>query len=212
MSELNGQEKRIVRLQGVEIREVEGGGNEIHGYAAVFNQATRIWDFDEMIAPGAFARTLASNPDVRATIEHEGGLTTIGRTRNGTLQLAEDARGLRVVIRPPDTNAGRDALTLVREGYVDQMSFMFRPIVQEWRYGEDDETPLRVLKDIDLDDGDVSIVTYPAYPQTSAEVRDKARSVRQAATADDEEGDAEALARSQARRAARRRQIEIVSI
>lgn len=208
----NGQEKRIIRFEGVEIREAEGGGNEIHGYAAVFNEATRIWDFDEMIAPGAFARTLAAGPDVRATIEHEGGLTTIGRTRNGTLSLAEDQRGLRVVIRPPDTQAGRDALTLVREGYVDQMSFMFRPVVQEWRYGEDGETPLRVLKDIDLDDGDVSIVTYPAYPQTSAEVRDKATAVRQAATADEGVEDADELARLQARRSARRRQIEILSI
>jgi HK97 family phage prohead protease len=211
MSELNGHEKRIVRFEGVEVREAqgEGGPGEIHGYAAVFNQATRIWDFDEMIAPGAFARTLASNPDVRATIEHEGGLTTIGRTRNGTLSLAEDERGLRVQIRPPDTQAGRDTLTLVRDGYVDQMSFMFRPVLQEWSTGEDG-TPLRQLTDIELDDGDVSIVTYPAYPQTSAEVRDKAKAVRQEATADD--GDAEELARTQARRAARRRQIEILSV
>lgn len=209
MSELNGRETRVVRLENVEVREVQDGAPEIHGYAAVFNIATRIWDFDEMIAPGAFARTLASNPDVRATIEHEGGLTTIGRTRNGTLALAEDERGLRVQISPPDTQAGRDALTLVRDGYVDQMSFMFRPVVQEWSTSADG-TPMRRLTDVELDDGDVSIVSYPAYPQTSAEVRDKATAVRQAAQADNDDDDGEA-ARLQARRAARRRQIQIMN-
>lgn len=210
------KEIRTVSMQEMEVRE-DVGPPVIEGYAAVFNTRTTIANFDEQIAPGAFRGTLASNPDVRATIEHEGGLTTIGRTRNRTLSLWEDERGLRVRIQPPDTQAGRDALTLVRGGYVDQMSFAFRvgKDGQSWSETED-RTPLRTLTAVDLNDGDVSIVTYPAYPQTSAEARDMASAMCQVAVGEEEavdevEGADEGQERdTQARlAAARKRRIKI---
>lgn len=205
----DGTERRLLVAEGLEVREAEDAPPVIEGYAAVFNVPTTIWNFQEQIAPGAFKRTLANNPDVRATVEHEGGLTTIGRTRNGTLALSEDAVGLRVRIVPPDTQAGRDTLTLVRGGYVDQMSFAFRVPEggEEWGNG-DKGMPLRTLRDIELNDGDVSIVTYPAYPQTSAQARDKATAMSQGATAGAEHEHAE-RAKTQARAAARQREIQI---
>jgi hypothetical protein len=52
------------------------------------------------------------------------------------------------------------------------MSFAFRVIRQKW---SEDRT-LRVLTEVSLADGDVSVVTYPAYPTTSVEAREALRS------------------------------------
>lgn len=177
-----------MKIENVETRiatgkleyRAEGEMPVIAGYAAVFNSlSVDLWGFFEEIMPGAFTTTLETGPDVRATIDHAGGLTTIGRTRNGTLALMEDAVGLRVEIRPPATQAGRDVVELVRRGDVNQMSFMFRVKREEWRKLEDGMV-IRQLHEIDLEDGDVSIVSYPAYPATSAEVRAKFEAMNQA--------------------------------
>jgi hypothetical protein len=70
-----------------------------------------------------------------------------------------------------DTSEGRDLYKLVERGDVDQMSFAFRVIRQKW--SEDRST--RTLIELSLADGDVSIVTYPAYPTTSVEAREALR-------------------------------------
>jgi uncharacterized protein len=189
MSEL----ERRITIEKLEVRQEGQGPAQISGYAAVFNSLSEdLGNFREMVLPGAFKATLAAEPDVRATIDHQGGLLVIGRTRNKTLSLREDERGLRAIIEPPNTAAGRDALTLVREGYVDQMSFAFRVIEDEWDTPANG-TPLRKLRAVDLEGGDVSIVTRPAYPATSAEVRariDQLTAASQAGTAvaDKDEG------------------------
>lgn len=198
-------ERRICSFGGVELRE-NGDAPEIVGYAAVFNQrSVELWGFFEEIEPGAFADTLANDPDVRATIDHNGGVTTIGRTRSQTLFLEEDDTGLRARILPPNTQAGRDVVELVRRGDVDQMSFMFRvpPEGASWYYDANNQL-IRRLKRVDLENGDVSIVTYPAYPQTSAEVR--AAAEKQRRLAHNETGGAQ---RRQARARARARQLSL---
>jgi uncharacterized protein len=171
------QETRSFPVQQLEVRVEAGKPPAIVGYAAVFNGRSRdLGGFVEEIAPGAFRETLARNPDTRANVQHGPGLMTIGRTRNGTLQMMEDETGLRVHITPPDTQVGRDALTLVRGGFLDQMSFQFRVPKggDDWTKKTAEGYPLRRLLAVDLDGGDVSIVTNPAYPQTSAEARDMA--------------------------------------
>lgn len=202
-------EKRTISLEEMELRSDEGVA-VIEGYAAVFNSEADLGQFREVVLPGAFKRTLAANPDVRATIEHEGGLTTIGRTRNNTLLLAEDGRGLRVKIFPPDTQAARDALTLIRGGFVNQMSFAFRVPKggDEWRQGKDGRS-LRMLKEVDLHDGDVAVVSYPAYAVTSAEARARAEQVA-GAGAGEAGGDDEPDAR--ARMAEKRRAIQLIEV
>lgn len=204
-------EKRAFNLKDVEVRAAEDGPAQIVGYAAVFGEpSVDLGGFVEYVERGAFVETLAAGPDVRATVDHEGGLRTLGRTRNGTLTLAEDERGLRVVITPPETQAGRDALALVRRGDVDQMSFMFRVEADRWERREGDGYPLRFLQRVDLHDGDVSLVTWPAYPQTTAEARDKAQALRQVASAgEDDETDVDAE-RAQVRLALRKRKLELM--
>ena len=100
MSEL---ERRIMTT-ALELRDVSEDAPlpGFTGYAAVFNKPSLDMGFIETIDPGAFARTLATDPDVIANVQHEGGLNTIGRTRNGTLGMAVDDVGLLVSITPPE--------------------------------------------------------------------------------------------------------------
>jgi HK97 family phage prohead protease len=163
-------ERRTFTVQDVEARQTEDGTMRLRGYAAVFNDASVPLPFKETIAPGAFRKTLSETPDVRLLINHEG--LPLARTKNGTLTLTEDERGLFMDAEIADTNEGRDLYKLVERGDVDQMSFAFRVIRQKWN----DDRSVRTLTEVSLADGDVSVVTYPAYPTTSVEAREALRS------------------------------------
>lgn len=84
------------------------------------------------------------------------------------MRLYEDETGLYFEAELADTQEARDLYTLVSRGDVDQMSFAFRVIRQNW---SKDRTE-RTLTEVSLADGDVSIVTYPAYTATSVEARE----------------------------------------
>ena len=63
-----------------------------------------------------------------------------------------------------------DAQTLMRKigaGLMDQASFAFRVIRQEWS----DDRSQRTIKEVSLDRGDVSIVNYGASPTTTVDAR-----------------------------------------
>ena len=158
-------ERRTFTIKNVEARQAEDGTMRLSGYAAVFNDDSVPLPFIERIAPGAFRKTLAETPDVRLLINHEG--LPLARTKNGTLRLTEDQAGLYMDADLPDTQAARDLYTLVERGDVDQMSFAFRVIRQKWNEGRTERT----LTEVSLADGDVSVVTYPAYPTTTVEAR-----------------------------------------
>ena len=166
-SKMKKIERRTYTVQDVEARQSDDGVMRLSGYAAVFNDASVPLPFKERIAPGAFRKTLSESPDVRLLINHEG--LPLARTKNGTLMLTEDDRGLRFDAELADTQEARDIYTLVQRGDVDQMSFAFRVIRQNW---SKDKTE-RTLTEVSLADGDVSVVTYPAYPTTSVEARQK---------------------------------------
>jgi HK97 family phage prohead protease len=162
-------ERRTFTVRDVEARQAEDGTMRLRGYAAVFNEASVPLPFIETIAPGAFRKTLAETPDVRLLINHSG--LPMARTKNGTMTLTEDERGLFMDAIIADTTEGRDLYKLVERGDVDQMSFAFRVIRQ--KYNED--RTQRTLTEVSLADGDVSVVTYPAYPTTSVEAREALR-------------------------------------
>jgi len=167
-------ERRTFTIKNVEARQAEDGTMRLSGYAAVFNDDSVPLPFIERIAPGAFRKTLTETPDVRLLINHEG--LPLARTKNGTLRLKEDEAGLYMDADLPDTQAARDLYTLVERGDVDQMSFAFRVIRQKWNEGITERT----LTELSLADGDVSVVTYPAYPTTTVEAREQIAAARQA--------------------------------
>ncbi len=169
---MNGQmrigDKEIRAFPLVELRVVGEGAEirKITGHAAVFNQLSDdLGWFREKIDPGAFRDTIPV-ADVRALMNHDPNYV-LGRNKAGTLTLAEDERGLAIEITPPDTQWARDLMTSMDRGDIDQMSFGFR-VIKERTEGTF-EDPVRVLEQVEL--FDVSVVTFPAYPQTTAEVR-----------------------------------------
>jgi uncharacterized protein len=173
-SQMKKIERRTFTVRDVEARQAEDGTMTLRGYAAVFNEASVPLPFIETIAPGAFRKTLSETPDVRLLINHEG--LPLARTKNGTLTLTEDDRGLYMDAIIADTTEGRDLYKLVERGDVDQMSFAFRVIRQKYN----DDRSQRTLTEVSLQDGDVSIVTYPAYPTTTVEAREALRTAIEA--------------------------------
>jgi HK97 family phage prohead protease len=165
-SKMKEIERRTFTVRDIETREAEDGVMRLSGYAAVFNDSSVPLPFSERIAPGAFRKTLSETPDVRLLINHEG--LPLARTKNGTLELSEDEVGLRFDAELPDTTEARDLWTLIQRGDVDQMSFAFRVIRQKWSADRTERT----LTEVSLADGDVSVVTYPAYPTTTVEARE----------------------------------------
>lgn len=172
------RERRMVPVGGLEVRvSGEGEPPRIEGYAAVFNQPSEVLDdfwfggFREYISPGAFTKTLKDGADVRALLNHDPNFV-LGRTRAGTLTLKEDDKGLFYSVTPPDTSWARDLIATMRRGDIDQSSFAFRTVRDRWGVGQTDdgdEIDERWVLEAAL--FDVSPVTYPAYPQTSSDVR-----------------------------------------
>lgn len=151
-------------LSGIEERE-----GKLIGYAAVFNSPSKdLGRFVEVIEPGAFTRTLKDSPDVLALIDHDSS-KVLGRTTAGTLRLEVDSHGLRVEIDPPDTTAARDLIESVKRGDVTGMSFAFRVSKRGERWDHSATVAKRHLLDVDL--REVSVVTFPAYADTSIALR-----------------------------------------
>ena len=140
----------------------------IEGYFAVFNSNYQISkDMSESVAPGAFSKSLEEN-DVRALVNHDTTLV-LGRTKSGTLQLKEDEKGLfgTIQVNPNDRSA-MDLYERVSRGDVDGCSFGFDIRAEETEI-QDDGTIHWTMTDIDL--GEVSCCTFPAYQETNIEAR-----------------------------------------
>lgn len=151
------------------LTRAEDGNLYLEGYFAVFGSRYELWDGAyETIEPGAFDG--ATGGDVRALINHDSTFV-LGRTLSGTLRLRVDERGLwgSVTINQAD----QDAMNLyerVKRGDVSQCSFGFDILEQEVEYEEGRPTVWKI-KRVKL--WEVSVVTFPAYEDTSIEARRK---------------------------------------
>jgi HK97 family phage prohead protease len=153
-----GIERRQV-IRDLEIR-AEGDGMTLRGYAAVFNSPSQPLPFTETIEPGAFRNSLEYGNDIKLLWNHDTG-TVLGSTRAGTLKVTEDAHGLLIEAQLPDTQAGRDAATLIKRGDVNAFSFGFRVPANGDKWVSADQ---RILKRVNIHE--VSVVSWPAYTAT----------------------------------------------
>jgi HK97 family phage prohead protease len=153
-----------VNTTSFELR-AEGDGMTFTGYASVFNSPSQdLGGFIEYVAPGAFKRSLQSRNEVKLLWNHDAG-EPLASLRGGSMQLVEDERGLKVTATLPQTSRGRDVAELLRTNVIDSMSFGFNVIKDTW--SRDGQT--RTLDSVRL--FEVSIVSFPAYEATTAQVR-----------------------------------------
>lgn len=164
------RDKRQMRciISKMETRSEETGDLYISGYFSVFNSSYELFPgATESIAETAFDGALSD--DIRCLVNHDTTLV-LGRTKSGTLTLKTDSRGLwgEVKINPKD----QDAMNLyerVKRGDVDQCSFGFDILDEEFE--DRGETVHWTIKKVKL--YEVSIVTFPAYEETSVTARSK---------------------------------------
>lgn len=149
----------------------------IEGTPIVFNQDTKIQDwageFIERIDPHALDD--ADLKDVRLFVNHDTNKIALARSKNGnensTMSFTIDEEGLHMrALLDIENNAEAKALySAIQRGDMDGMSFMFRIKTQDWK-DIDSKTPTRIIKSISIVH-EVSVVNFPAYPQTSVNAR-----------------------------------------
>lgn len=143
----------------------------------MFNQEARIADwageFIERIDPHALDK--ADMKDVRLFVNHDTNKIALARSKNGnensTMSFTVDDEGVHMrAVLDVDNNAEARALySAIQRGDMDGMSFMFRIRGEKWE-NIDSATPTRNVTDISIVH-EVSVVNFPAYPQTSISAR-----------------------------------------
>ena len=189
-------------LCGLQVREDENGqqSREVNGRAIVFGvrsvnltpwSSTRV--VYEVLEPGCLTQELINRSDVIYNLNHNSSvLNVLGRFRNSekdTLKLELRADGVYNSCEMPQTTAANDALELIKRGDINGQSFAFE---DDW---EDTENGVSYERTNETVDGkevwirhvkkiiglyDVSIVTYPAYEQTSVATREQSEAIDKA--------------------------------
>jgi uncharacterized protein len=169
-----GYERRLFTFDRAEVRAASDEDDltaDFVGHAAVFNKPTIIrgWfdEWEEEIRDGAFKKTI-KEADVRFLVNHDPNLL-LARNKAGTLSLSEDSTGLLTEAPNLDRRQSytNDAVIALERGDLDQMSFAFEVVKEEWDF--DADPVKRTITEVRL--WDVSVVTYPAYTETDASLR-----------------------------------------
>lgn len=169
-------EVTIVReLRSASLVDADVKGRTIRGIAAVYDTP---WSADlieqmgyvETIKHGAFRKALGRAGNVPLSREHEGRLAT---TRNQSLRLKDDPRGLMVEADMPKTRLGDDTLEEIRSGLLWGMSYgMASDPHKDSVFDRMARPPTRTITNIQklLD---VTLTGDPAYDATSVELRSR---------------------------------------
>jgi len=188
---------------GLQVRETEGqqGSRVIAGRPIVFGvrshnltpwSSTRV--VYEILEHGCISREVLQKSDIILNLNHNSNVVNVlGRYRNNpdkdTLKLEMRGDGIDCECDLPETTAANDTLTLIKRGDITGMSFAFDDDY------EDSENGVSYEKTNDIEDGkvvwlrhvkkitalyDVSIVTHPAYDQTSVATREESDRINEA--------------------------------
>jgi len=141
----------------LEVR-ASGDGRIIGGIVVPYERTARVSDggpsYSEQFQRGAFSKTLSERGDrVKFLSQHNARTNPLGTAIKDSWR--DDAAGLYGEFRVSKTQAGDEALELVRDGALDSFSVGFTPVKHEKRSGTVVRTEVRL--------NEVSLVTFPAY-------------------------------------------------
>ena len=143
--------------------DTEDNKMEIKGYAAVFN-SPETYDYTEVIAPTAFDE--ADMSDVVLRYNHNDNFMVLARTRNKSLELSVDEKGLLIdATLQDDVSTHKDIFNAIKSGLIDKQSFAFTVDEDEYDYETDTRTITKIGKLFD-----VSVVDQPFYNATDVSV------------------------------------------
>lgn len=179
---------------GLNVREPQEGQDEsrvVAGQPIIFgvrsvnltpwNEQRKVY---EVLEPGCISDELIQRSDVILNINHSTKVTDVlGRCNKGqgTLNLELREGAILASCELPNTNAANDTLELIKRGDISGMSFAFEDD------HNDNENGVTYERTSEVEDGkevwlrhvkritglyDVSIVTHPAYEQTSVGMRE----------------------------------------
>lgn len=158
------KEKEVRKLD-IQFRaeDTEDGKMEIKGYAAVFN-SPETYSYTEVIDSRAFDE--ADMSDVVLRYNHNDSFMVLARTRNKSLELNVDEKGLYMDARlQDDITEHRNIFNAIKSGLIDKQSFAFTVDEDEYDYDTDTRTITRIGKVFD-----VSVVDQPFYNATDVSV------------------------------------------
>ena len=161
------KEKEIRKLD-IQFRAEENEDNkmEIKGYAAVYD-SPETYAYTELIAKGAFDESDMS--DVVLRYNHNDSFMVLARTRNKSLDLKVDDKGLFMdATLQDDITEHRNIYNAIKSGLIDKQSFAFTVEEDEYDYETDTRTITKIGKVFD-----VSVVDQPFYNDTDVSLASK---------------------------------------
>ena len=146
--------------------DTEDNKMEIKGYAVVFN-SPETYGYTEVISPRALDETDMS--DVVLRYNHNDSFMVLARTRNKSLKLEKDDKGLMIdAVLQDDITDHRNIFNAIKSGLIDKQSFAFSVDEDEYDYDTDTRTITKIGKLFD-----VSVVDQPFYNATDVSVARK---------------------------------------
>lgn len=175
---------------GFEVERRDAGDGDravgrITGKPIVFERRTNLGPFDEIISAGALDET--DLRDVALLVNHNTDMVPLARSRNNnensTMQLtvAEDGMDIRADLDIERNATAAETYSAVDRGDIDGMSFMFTIDGDEWEDLESDHPTRRITRIGKV--FETSLVTWPAYQQTSVETAARDRAALESARA-----------------------------
>ena len=139
---------------------------EIKGYAAVFN-SPETYSYTEVISDKALDE--ADMSDVVLRYNHNDSFMALARTRNKSLNLEVDDKGLYMRAElQDDITEHKNIYNAINSGLIDKQSFAFTVEEDEYDYETDTRTITKIGKLFDI-----SVVDQPFYNATDVSVASK---------------------------------------
>ena len=170
----NEREYRDFTLAVVSDEAAEQEKKIVRGYASVFNHPYTLYEDRDMVIQEQVSETAFNDADMGDVIlqyNHEGRV--FARTKNGTLTVTPDKKGLAIQADLGGTTIGEQLYEEIRGGYTTQMSYGYTVNGTEWSKRELEDGRILELRTITSIDKvyDVSAVSIPANDATSISVR-----------------------------------------